>query len=351
MHKHCCNCDNIIINLQRIVDGPDLGAWYHPEFLRGKPSSLAAVKRTAVKKDASKAYSTSLVKVQITPNLHKMPPIEMDTPEEAKEALGVDYLPASNGHRGSPPDEDGMLHQFANTQTSKNIAVMAGQAIIHNPNCLWPNPALAMQISSWTGTSLFPMFMYPHLNQLGCAGYPSLLYGFEGQSVPALKSEEIQHNGVASRDQAAVSQISTTMPNSNGNLDGLKASATILGTDDLLVTKAIQYAFKDVPSLRMMTQDNVRASVQHPMEQCISQDDCSTFDSIQYQQDWGISSVDSGIGSFSTCAGFPTSSLNEDVSLNQIFFNSKQQPPDQWEYLEEDDELVQFINDSDEEWI
>jgi hypothetical protein len=308
------------------------------------------VKRTAVKKDASKAYSPSLVKVQIIPNFHEMPPIEMDTPEEAKEALGVDYLPASNGHRGSPPDEDGMLHRFANTQTSTNMAVMAGQAIIHNPNYLWPNPALAMQRSSWTGTSSFPMFMYPHLNQLGCAGYPcSLPYGCEGQTVPALKSKEIQHNGVANRDQAAESQMSTTMPDTNGNLDGLKAS--VLGTDDL-VTKAIQYAFKDVPPRRMATQDI-------PMEQCINQDDCSTFDSIQYQQDWGISlpatesfylcpnSVDSGIGSFSTCAGFPTSSLTEDsdVSLNQIFFNANQQPPDQWEYLQEDDELVQFIND------
>jgi hypothetical protein len=326
------------------MDGPDFGAWYHPEFLRGKPSALAAVKRTAVKKDTSQAYSTSLVKVQmkITPNFRGMPPIEMDTPEETKKALGENYLPASNGRRDSPSDEDGMLHQFANAQTSKNMDVMAGQAIIHNPHysSCWQNPALAMQ-STWTGTSLVPVFMYHYLNQFGCAGYHSLPYGCEDQSVPALKSEEIRPDGVANRDQElkqplAVSQLSTTMPDSNGNVDGLNASVSVLGTDDL-VTKAFQYAFKDVPPRHMETQDNDMASVQHSFcQHSTVQGDCSTFDSIRYQQDRGISlpaterlslrsnSVDRG---FSTGVGFSTLSQG------------------QWEYLEEDDELVRFIND------
>jgi hypothetical protein len=76
--------------MHRITDGPDKGAWYHPHFLRGKPSSLRLVTRTAIKKNTT---DRKVAKPEARPNFYVMPPIEMDTPDAAKSALGMNYPP------------------------------------------------------------------------------------------------------------------------------------------------------------------------------------------------------------------------------------------------------------------
>ncbi|KAL7504381.1 hypothetical protein ACHAXN_002042 [Cyclotella atomus] len=412
----------LLWGFKRILDGVDHGAWYHPQFLRGKPSSLALVKRTAVKSNVPTItsslpkldfYAMSPIEIdtpeeaekalgydptrcdsspldedgkkmercfrnqeEITPTFCGMPPTELDRPDEAMNTLGVNYPPASNGRCGSALDEDDALQQFA-AQASKNLLAMTGRAIIPNlrNSSGWLDPMLTMQIPSWISTS--PTIVYSYLNQFGHAGYPCIPSGFEGQGGPLLKSEEFNPNGLENQNEElnrpALLRLPTTMPDSN-NWSAKGLNASVLETDDL-VMKAIQYAFRDMPSRQvqffksdphLITEDHSITSVQLPgnqhsyssMMQGINQQDCFAFDSYQHQQrehqggslppveEFSYStSVDRGI-SFSSCIDFATSSMNKEDDWNQIIFNSNQQPSALGLYhLEEDDELVQFIND------
>ncbi|KAL7505672.1 hypothetical protein ACHAXN_004046 [Cyclotella atomus] len=356
----------LLWGFKRILDGPDRGSWYHSKFLRGKPSSLALVKRTAIKSNVTETSTghSSILGNVITPNFCEMPSIELDTPEEAMKALGK-----------TPSDDDGAPKPFVYAKASKNLPLIAGHGMIPNLSG-WLNPVLTMQRPLWINTS--PAMFYPYLNRMGHVSYPCIPSGCEGLSASPLKSEGLP-NGLANQDeelkQLAEWRFPTAVPNSNQNDFGL--NALVLGTDDLVV-KAIQYAFRDMPSPRvrlfksyphLMTQDNSMASVhlsfsQHidPM-QGVNQQDCFAFGSHQYQQhqdvalppieEFPYSTSFHSAASFSTSEDFSISLQKEEVHLNEIAFDSNQQLPELGLNLEEDDELVQFIDGAlsdDGEW-
>eukprot|EP00956_Cyclotella_meneghiniana_P002140 scaffold2418_cov58-Cyclotella_meneghiniana.AAC.14 len=84
----------------RIRDGWDRGGWYHPHFLRGRPSELALITRTAIKKknaanDApSSANQVNRLK---TPNFYEMPAIVPDPIEE---------IPITSSNAGRSDDQN-----------------------------------------------------------------------------------------------------------------------------------------------------------------------------------------------------------------------------------------------------
>jgi hypothetical protein len=78
--------DHTITIYQRIVDGPDRDAWYHPHFLKGQPSGLTKLKRVAVKKNHIDADAIGFKSMQQIDDDGRDP--KEKTNDEAKVAAG-----------------------------------------------------------------------------------------------------------------------------------------------------------------------------------------------------------------------------------------------------------------------
>jgi hypothetical protein len=304
--------------IHRITDGPDKGAWYHPQFLRGKPSSLCLIKRTAVKKNTT---DRELAKPEAAPNFYVMPPIEVDSPDEAMSALGVNYplhprdrddwlfrmgASTSGGQDNFKiADEGGLiaagvLHQklaseHAETPLHPMVDLSMSSCNYQNADLqLIPAPTM-LRTSATNICYRLPCFnSFGHTGQLnqthnacvplkseeqGLNFFDELAYGDQELKQPAhssrgmcqlnqthnacvpLKSEEQELNldELANGDQelkqpTVSSRLQTMMPNSNLNV---VESNTCSETDDL-VTKAFQYAFRDMPPRHVsnITEDN-----------------------------------------------------------------------------------------------
>eukprot|EP00956_Cyclotella_meneghiniana_P002144 scaffold2418_cov58-Cyclotella_meneghiniana.AAC.18 len=120
----------------RMIDGSDRGGWYHPHFLRGRPSELALITRTAVKKKnaANVAPSSNDHAHRLkTPNFYEMLAIVPDQIDNFSITIlngGPDICPSSNAGKsdGSESDRiidsvDGMFHQNTN-ESIQNLAMV-----------------------------------------------------------------------------------------------------------------------------------------------------------------------------------------------------------------------------------
>eukprot|EP00956_Cyclotella_meneghiniana_P000948 scaffold1129_cov28-Cyclotella_meneghiniana.AAC.1 len=117
----------------RILGGSDRGGWYHPHFLQGRPSELALITRTAIKKKnaADDAPSSANQVHRKTPNFYEMRAIEQDPMEDFSITIlnsELDIRPSSNGGKSDGSEKeriidsvDGMFHQSTN-ESLKNVA-------------------------------------------------------------------------------------------------------------------------------------------------------------------------------------------------------------------------------------
>ena len=63
----------------RILDGTDRGAWYHPNFLRGRPNEVNTITIKSKKVDAEQGFLDWRLNAKLnTPNFYDMPPIEVE---------------------------------------------------------------------------------------------------------------------------------------------------------------------------------------------------------------------------------------------------------------------------------
>eukprot|EP00956_Cyclotella_meneghiniana_P002130 scaffold2418_cov58-Cyclotella_meneghiniana.AAC.4 len=100
----------------RMIDGSDRGGWYHPHFLRGRPSELALITRTAVKKknalDDVPSSDDHAHRLK-TPNFYEMPAIVPDP-------IGEISITSSNAGRS----DDQNTNRSINKLSIVNIAAM-----------------------------------------------------------------------------------------------------------------------------------------------------------------------------------------------------------------------------------
>lgn len=273
-------CYVTMSSLHRILDGPDKGAWYHPYFLKGKPSALARVKRTAIKGKGTKNTSPSLS--NMAPNFYEMPPIDIDTPAEAMKAMEYrcstsakdssahDYSNNLTTVDGSALNADGAVHQgFASVPMIHfPVASSSGQETSHMFQCsssMLLNPVLAVQMPTWSSTSYFTGHPIPQFTQGQVNLHVPLKSDTEGIGLVGLANQDLELNhpfshagGIQTQIECKPLKSETQKISFTGfvNQDQVPHSG-VIGADNDLVTKALRYAFKDSPTRQNFSPQHV----------------------------------------------------------------------------------------------
>ena len=255
------------VNLLQVVSSYN-GFRFHPHFLRGKPSSLASIKRTAVKRNLSQHPPRQI----IVPDFYGMPEIEVDGPDEVMRVMGIgkdwptlDHLlqkmaeinnkddtkeasssssreEGSNGSEIVDPTDmlDGIVQlpgfapKSATTMLSSNAAANLNELLQTAPSPLSSHQA--MRRISWNGSTSTaassPLYAYA-LNPtlLGATGQP--YQQNVGHAVP------LQRQASNSIQELQVNAFNAMM-SYNWQNDAINGAH--VNNEDDLVTKAIRYA-------------------------------------------------------------------------------------------------------------
>ena len=156
----------------RILDGTDRGAWYHPNFLRGRPNEVNTITIKSKKVDAEQGFLDWRLNAKLnTPNFYDMPPIEVEDCRDGSISCFAEKIATSttSSEVVSVSSKSASKVKFvakdihSTSTTTKMEEYQCNQAMPNTTNAMSKRAKAAKLASSTTTKTCSPYYPTPNL--------------------------------------------------------------------------------------------------------------------------------------------------------------------------------------------